>query len=207
MDALRDMVINGTIPTGSRINEAELAENLGISRGPLREAIQRVGAEGLIEFRRNRGAFVREIAVDDIRLIYEVRDALESAAAKRAARVATDAEIAELQRQVAQVDDMLASSKGRKSDPHAQILELTNDFHVTVLDVCQNPYLQRYGSDLHIQLRVARLHSEPSMERAKQVVDEHRVIVDAIARRDGPAASRAMSKHLKSSLARFEEQN
>jgi DNA-binding GntR family transcriptional regulator len=207
VDALRDMVINGVIPAGSRVNEAELAEMLGISRGPLREAIQRLSAEGLIEFRRNRGAFVRELALEDIRLLYEVREVLESAAAKRAAREANDDQIADLERQIAQVDSIVSTTKrGRAHDPHAEVLELSNDFHVTVLDICKNPYLQRYGADLQAQLRVARLHSEPSQEHAEQVVAEHRAIVEAITKRDGAAASRAMSKHLKNSLIRFEQE-
>ena len=206
VEALREMVISGAIPAGARINEAELAEQLGISRGPLREAIQRVGAEGLVELRGNRGAFVREIAVGDVRLIYEVREALESAAAQRAALVASAAEIAELERQVAEVDEIIQSGDAHTGDSNNRVLELTNDFHLAVLEMCQNPYLQRYGNDLHVQLRVARLHSEHSPERAKQVLEEHRAIVAALSKRDGAAASKAMSEHLMNSLARFEAQ-
>jgi DNA-binding GntR family transcriptional regulator len=80
--ALRTMIVNGAMAGGERINEAELAATLGISRGPLREAIQRVGAEGLIEFQRNRGAFVREIALEDIEDMYEARVIIESMAAR-----------------------------------------------------------------------------------------------------------------------------
>lgn len=206
VEALREMVISGALPAGGRINEAELAEELGISRGPLREAIQRVGAEGLVELRGNRGAFVREIAVDDVGLIYEVREALESAAAQRAARVATAAQIADLERQVAQVDEIIQSGDAHSGDSNNRLLELTNDFHITILEICQNPYLARYGNDLHIQLRVARLHSEHSPERAKQVLEEHRSIVAALSKRDGAAAYKAMSEHLMNSLARFEAQ-
>jgi DNA-binding GntR family transcriptional regulator len=200
------MVISGALPAGARVNEAELAEQLGISRGPLREAIQRVGAEGLVELRGNRGAFVREISMEDVRLIYEVRGALESAAAQRAARVASAAEIADLERQLAQVDEIIQSGDAQNGDSNKRVLELTNDFHITILELCQNPYLQRYGNDLHIQLRVARLHSEHTPERAKQVLEEHRSIVAAISKRDGAAASEAMSEHLMNSLARFEAQ-
>jgi len=94
--ALRTMIVSGAMAGGERINEAELAATLGISRGPLREAIQRVGAEGLIEFRRNRGAFVRKIALEDIEDMYEARVIIEGMAARRAARWATEDQIAEL---------------------------------------------------------------------------------------------------------------
>src|SRR5882757_1350178 len=100
VEVLREAIIRGEIRPGSRINEAELADKLGISRGPLREAIQRVGAEGLIEFQRNRGAFVRELGLEDIQDMYEARTVIEGLAARRAARWATDAQIAELSTQV-----------------------------------------------------------------------------------------------------------
>jgi DNA-binding GntR family transcriptional regulator len=120
--------------------------------------------------------------------------------------VATAAQIAELERQVAQVDEILQSGDAHSGDSNSRLLELTNDFHIAILEICQNPYLQRYGSDLHVQLRVARLHSEHSPERAKQVLEEHHSIVAALSKRDGAAAYQAMSEHLMNSLARFEAQ-
>src|SRR3954469_22408776 len=114
--ALRTMIVSGAMAGGERINEAELAAPLGISRGPLREAIQRVGAEGLIEFQRNRGAFVRELSLDDVRLIYEVRLALEGAAAQRIAREASNSEIANLRRQLAEAEGVIRSRDGTKGD-------------------------------------------------------------------------------------------
>ena len=99
VQALRTMIVDGTLAAGTRINEAELAATLGISRGPLREAIQRVGAEGLIQFRRNRGAFVRELALGDIRDMYEARLVIEGMAARWAARHATESQIVALRQQ------------------------------------------------------------------------------------------------------------
>src|SRR5580658_5969207 len=97
VEVLRDMVVSGTLGSGDRINEAEVAARLGISRGPLREAIQRLGAEGFIEFRQNRGAFVRTITLDDVRHMYEVREAIEVKAAHLAATRATPEGIAQLE--------------------------------------------------------------------------------------------------------------
>ena len=94
----------GALEPGSRLSEQGLAASLGVSRGPLREAIQRVGAEGLIEFQRNRGAFVREIALEDIEDMYEARVIIESMAARRAARWASEDQIAELSSQIDGVD-------------------------------------------------------------------------------------------------------
>jgi DNA-binding GntR family transcriptional regulator len=195
--ALRTMIVSGSMPGGVRINEAELAATLGISRGPLREAIQRVGAEGLIEFRRNRGAFVREIAVEDIQDMYEARTVIEGLAARRAARWATDAQIAELSTQVEEVDTFL------RLNP-TTAYPADSDFHLRILELAHNSYLQRTGTDLHVQLRIARLRSGSSPERAREALDEHRSILSSIAARDQDAAGEAMARHLRCSLARLQ---
>src|SRR5882757_1316895 len=152
VEVLREAIIRGEIRPGSRINEAELADKLGISRGPLREAIQRVGAEGLIEFQRNRGAFVRELGLDDVRLIYDARQALEGAAAERIAREASNTEIANLRRHLTEADAVLRSRDGTTGDVGTpSMLQTAQSFHVMILQMCGNPYLQRYGIDLHVQ--------------------------------------------------------
>ena len=205
VEVLREAIIRGEIRPGDRINEAELADKLGISRGPLREAIQRVGAEGLIEFQRNRGAFVRELSLDDVRLIYDVRQALEGAAAQRIAREASNSEIANLRRHLAKADRVIRSRDSTKGDVGSpSMLQTAQSFHVMILQMCGNPYLQRYGIDLHVQLRVARLRPDHSVQEARHVLKEHRAIVTAIANRDEAAAAEAMRKHLLKSLARFE---
>jgi DNA-binding GntR family transcriptional regulator len=193
--ALRDMIVSGAIPGGARINEVELAATLGISRGPLREAIQRIGAEGLIEFRRNRGAFVREIADEEVHDMYEVRAIFEVIAARRAARLATDSQIAELREQIENVDAFLRSQGG-------SAYPAESDFHMRILDFSANPYLQRAATDLYCQLRIARLRSGSSPARAREALDEHRAILVGIAARDQEAAGNAMALHLRSSLAR-----
>jgi DNA-binding GntR family transcriptional regulator len=205
IEILREAIIRGEIRPGSRINEAELAERLGISRGPLREAIQRVGAEGLIEFQRNRGAFVRELGLDDVRLIYEVRQALEGAAARRVARQASTGDIASLRRHLTEAGQVIRSHTTSSGDTETpSMLRSAQSFHVMLLHMCGNPYLQRSGIDIHVQLRVARLRSDHSPEEALQVVREHRAIVTAIGKRDEAAAAEAMSEHLRKSLVRFE---
>jgi DNA-binding GntR family transcriptional regulator len=195
--ALRTMIVNGAMAGGERINEAELAATLGISRGPLREAIQRVGAEGLIEFRRNRGAFVREIALEDIEDMYEARVIIESMAARRAARWASEDQIAELKGQIDEVDTFLRLSPGTAYPPES-------DFHLRILELSHNSYLQRAGSDLHVQLRIARLRSGSSPARAREALDEHREILSNIAARSEVAAGEAMARHLRCSLARLQ---
>jgi DNA-binding GntR family transcriptional regulator len=193
VEVLRDMVISGSLSAGERINEAELAARLGISRGPLREAIQRLGAEGFIDFRQNRGAFVRAITLDDLHYMYEAREIIEVRAAVLAADRATEAGIVKLQTMLSAVDELL-SEDAEGSYP------IEYDLHELVLELSGNPYLQRAGVDLQNQVRLARIRSGSSPERARQALIEHHRIISAIASRDGDGAAEAMTDHLRQSL-------
>jgi DNA-binding GntR family transcriptional regulator len=193
VEVLREMIASGTLDSGDRINEVELAAQLGISRGPLREAIARLGAEGLIELRQNRGAYVRSISLDDLGHMYEVRQLLEVKAASLAAILATEEEISELHSRLSGVDDILRgdAAGGYPTD---------FDFHELVLTLSGNPYLRRAGIDLQNQARLARVRSGSSPERARQALAEHHRIIAAIARRDASRAAHAMAEHLRNSL-------
>jgi DNA-binding GntR family transcriptional regulator len=188
VEVLRNMVVSGALASGDRLNEAELAARLGISRGPLREAIQRLGAEGFVEFQQNRGAFVRTITLDDARHMYEVREIIEVKAAMLAASRATDAGIARLGDLMRSVEAVLGDDSG----PYP----VEFDLHELVLELSGNPYLQRVGIDLQNQVRLARIKSGSSPERARQALIEHQLIIAAIANRDPDAAAQAMADHL-----------
>jgi DNA-binding GntR family transcriptional regulator len=190
---LRNMVVSGALSSGDRINEADLAARLGISRGPLREAIQRLGAEGFIEFHQNRGAFVRTFNIDDLRHMYEAREVIEVKAAQLAAERATDEGIARLQDLLNSVDEVL-----RTDTTGAYPVEL--DLHDLVLDLCGNPYLQRAGTDLQNQVRLARIKSGSSPDRAREALTEHQDIIAAISARDPKRAGKAMTTHIQNSL-------
>src|SRR5271154_560379 len=89
---LREQILDGKYEPGSRLNEVEVAEAMGISRGPLREALQRLVAEGLVVVVAHRGAFVRSFSPLELQQMYEFREIVESGAARLAARRATDEE-------------------------------------------------------------------------------------------------------------------
>jgi DNA-binding GntR family transcriptional regulator len=192
-EVLRAMVVSGALSSGDRINEADLAARLGISRGPLREAIQRLGAEGFIEFHQNRGAFVRTFNLDDLRQMYEAREVIEVKAAQLAADRATDDGIARLQDLLSSVDEVLRTDT-------SGAYPVDHDLHELVLDLSGNPYLQRAGVDLQNQVRLARIKSGSSPERARQALTEHQGIIAAIAARDPKRAGKTMSSHIQNSL-------
>jgi DNA-binding GntR family transcriptional regulator len=195
VEVLRDLIIRGVLKAGARLNEVELATMLGISRGPLREAIQRLAAEGIIEFQQNRGAFVRRVSLEDLRQMFEVRELIERKAAMLAASRATDEQIAAVQALLDAVDKRLGRSVTASSPGEPEL-----DLHLYVLELAGNPYLQRAGSDLQTQVRVARVMSGNSPEWIQEALEDHRDILSAIATRDAKAAARAMSKHLAGSL-------
>lgn len=192
-DALRELIVRGDLAAGDRVNEVEVSSSLGISRGPLREALQRLVAEGLIEFRPNRGAFVRSFTLDTVKQLYEVREAIESKAAMLAAQRASEAEIRQLNALLTETDTVLGANP-------ATAYPATLDLHQLVLELSGNEYLHRCGTDLQLQVRLARLTSGRSPQRARQALAEHGVIIEAIAARDPHAAGAAMTAHLSESL-------
>jgi DNA-binding GntR family transcriptional regulator len=194
---LRDMVVSGVLGPGDRINEVELAARLGISRGPLREAIQRLAAENFLEFRQNRGAFVRVVKLEDVRQMYEVRKIVEVKAAGLAATRATQEGVAQLQELVREADEILGNDS---SEPYPSDLDL----HILILALAKNHYLQSIGSDLQTQVQIARLKSGSSPDRAREALIEHQLIISAIANRDVDLAAQAMADHLQNSLDHVE---
>ncbi|WP_075834918.1 MULTISPECIES: GntR family transcriptional regulator [unclassified Rhodococcus (in: high G+C Gram-positive bacteria)] len=191
---VRNLIADGSLPPGARLNEAELAMRLGISRGPLREAIQRLGAEGYIEFLRNRGAFVRRVTIEDVRHMYETREILEVAAARLAAERATESGVARLTAAIDQTEEKL---RGGFTGEHQNHL----DIHEVIFDLAENPSLSRAGMELHTRVRLSRITSGSSPERANEALAEHHWIISAIAASDPASAAEAMTVHLKASLS------
>lgn len=190
---VRDLIADGSLPPGARLNEADLAMRLGISRGPLREAIQRLGAEGYIEFHRNRGAFVRKFTLDDVKHMYEVREILEVAAARLAAERATGEGIERLSHLLDRTEQALLDSARGEYPSNL-------DVHQLVFDLAGNPYLSQAGMELHARVRLARLTSGSSPARARDALAEHHWIISAIADRDPGTAGEAMGVHLRASI-------
>jgi DNA-binding GntR family transcriptional regulator len=196
---LHTAIVSGEIYPGERLIEEELAEKLGASRGAVREAILRLGHDGLVVRERNRGARVRRFTLDEAVEILEARAALESLAAGHASERRTDDEAREL---TALVDEMerlhlagepLAASE-RNATMHRRILEISG--HRVAQDICA-----RLNSQMvRFQFRTVLAPGRP----AKSVA-EHRRIVSAIADRDRAAAERAMREHLTNVAAALED--
>ncbi|WP_181766681.1 GntR family transcriptional regulator [Streptomyces albidus (ex Kaewkla and Franco 2022)] len=190
---LREMVLDGTIAPGARLNEVSIAAQLGISRGPLREAIQRLSSEGLLTVISHRGAFVRTFSRQDIVELYELRCALELHAVRLACERATDEDLDEL-------DAMLSDTESRirESSAHAYPQEL--DFHLRLVLVAGNQALMRAAQDVQRQLALARSMSAKRPMRARAAVIEHADLVAVLRSRDVEQATLMMSRHLDHSM-------
>lgn len=189
-DALRQAIIQMRYEPGSLLSEAEIARQLGISRQPVREAIIRLGLEGLVEVRPQRGTFVRLISVREVENARFIRDAIEVAIVRRSATLATDAEIARLE---GAIDDQRAAAA--RSD-HAGFLHHDEEFHQLIAAAagCQDTWRVLQG--LKAQMDRVRYLSMPDATPPPVIIDQHSRIAHAIASRDFDMAATAMHQHL-----------
>lgn len=190
---LREQIVQGERPTGSRLNEVEIAADLAVSRGPVREALQRLAHAGLVTLESHRGAFVRRLELDEVRELFEVRIALECHAAELAATRISQEGLDDLARlQEASVSEV---SQNPRPSPFDHL-----DLHTLIVRASGNDRLQQAVAQVNVELRLARSRSGAAGERAKEAVDEHDELISHLRARDGDGARAAMNRHLHASL-------
>jgi DNA-binding GntR family transcriptional regulator len=196
-------IISGQLEPGAKISEQGLAASLGVSRGPLREAIRRLEGRKLLERTPNVGVRVASLSPKDLNEILQVREALECLACSLAATNMPDAEIAALKKLL----DVHEKQKSvRENTGYYQETE-NLDFHFRLVNGSGNERLAHMlAGDLHYMLRVYRYKSGAKPGRAAEVLQEHRAIVAAIEARDPVAAENAMREHLRHARRYVEEQ-
>ncbi len=193
---LREAIVEGRIAPGSKISESELAARYGISRGPLREAISRLAAVGLVERRPNVGARVIELSQARLLDIYQVREALEGTAARQAAQRMDGEAVARLR---ATLDEH--ESRMRQEGGQAYFQEAGDvDFHYQIIQGSGNHYLVKLlCHDLYHLIRMYRCQFGMRSKRGPAALEEHRAIVAAIERRDADLAELLMRAHVRAS--------
>jgi DNA-binding GntR family transcriptional regulator len=196
--SLRGGILDGSYPQGVRLGEVELAEALGVSRTPVREALRRLGSEGLVETLPNKGARVRTWSPGELDAIEDLRALLEGHAAALAARAVTDSELAVMRRLVEQME--AATGPGVPPD-FDLITELNNQFHAGVTAASGNPLLPGViGQLIHLPI-VVRTFRQYSPDRLRESMRQHREILDALASHDAVWAESAMRAHIFSGRA------
>ncbi|UFN49768.1 GntR family transcriptional regulator [Roseomonas sp. OT10] len=194
-----DAIIQGELALGSRISEPTLARRYQVSRGPLREALNRLQERRLIDRVPRLGARVVTLSAETLRQIYGVRGALEGMAAREAASVMAPEDLAGLRRLLAAQGAALEASG---DDAPNALGRADEDFHALIARASGNALLVRLlCDDLYQQLRLYRSQLRRVAGRGRRAVEEHRRILDAIEDRDPEMAELQMRRHIAASYA------
>ena len=177
----------GMLNAGDRIRETELAERLGVSRTPVREAIRQLEADGIITHVPRQGASIRVLGYAEVMELYEVRSVLEGTAARLAARSASDIEIDELE---------VLNHRLSALDDSPEAVLLNRQFHASVLDAAKNRFLTGSVHALQKTLLILGPTTLTDADRAKKAVEEHFGVLEAMRARDGSLAEAAMRAHI-----------
>jgi DNA-binding GntR family transcriptional regulator len=191
-ELLRQRIFQRELEPGSWIDELKLAEEYGISRTPLREALKVLAAEGLVTMKVRRGAYVTEVSEQDLSDVYHLLSLLESDAAGVVASRASDAELADLQALHAELEAAVAERE--------QFFAINERFHMRLLEIANNRWRDQMVADLRKVMKLNRHHSLLKSGRIKESLQEHRAIMAALSNRDAPAAVQNMQKHFKNGL-------
>lgn len=180
-------VREGRLNPGDRLRETELAERLGVSRTPVREAIRQLEADGIVIHVPRQGATVRSLDYAEVMELYEMRAVLEGTAARLAARAASRIEIEEL-------FDMNRALEQLGNAPEA--FTLNRQFHAALLDAAKNRFLARSMVSLQKALMILGPTTLTEENRARKAVEEHYGVLEALKSRDGALAEAAMRAHI-----------
>ena len=197
-DALKGMILSGQLRPGQRLSEMTVAEQLGVSRTPLREALMKLEEEGLVIGRRNVGYNVVDLDLEKVCNLLIVREALDVCAAGLACRMATEADLEKVQDIIGQLED-LATARKSPGDT-ARELELGIKIHKVIVEATRNESLVRVSEQIYQQLQLALWLEVLWVDLADSAIEEHRAIADAIRKRDVAKAKSAASRHVRTSL-------
>jgi DNA-binding GntR family transcriptional regulator len=193
---LRRRILDGDLGRGTRLRQEALAEELGVSRTPLREALRRLAAEGFVTFHPNRGAEVADMSADDVRAAYEARLVLEPGAARLAATRRPAGELAAMR---------AAVEAGRAGNGDQEGLAASRDFHLALIRASGNEYLARLGEALWVPGIAQAIYERQAASREQVLVDavEHARIASAVEAGDADLAEALMRHHVQNAFSRL----
>jgi DNA-binding GntR family transcriptional regulator len=196
-ERVRAGILDGTFRPGTQLGEVDLAAQLGVSRGPVREALQRLIHEGLVRAERNRGVFVVDLNLSDARDVYFVRDVVERAAAARL----TDAPEPEVLAELTEVVDRME----RMTDaPWPELVDVDLEFHRILVHSGRSPRLDRTFTTLLAETRLCLLYTESFYPDRTELVAEHRGLIAAIRSGDHALVAATVSEHMSGARTRLE---
>jgi DNA-binding GntR family transcriptional regulator len=192
--AIRAQVVDFRMKPGERVNEFQLARQLGLSRTPVREALNRLASEGFLVLTPNRGFFFRPLDIEALVQFYEVRSVLERGAFLLACERATENGIAEL-------TDFWTEAKliYLRDDPDEK-LDLDEGFHLQLASLSGNPEFGRQLAAINARIRFARRTEIARGPRHAIMVDDHGKLVAALERREASVGSAILAAHISLSI-------
>jgi len=191
---LKTEIIKGSLKPGTKLSEGKIAEQMEVSRTPIREALRELAAEGFVKISPNQGVVVSNASIEDVQEVLQIRGVLEGLAARLAAKIINKEEIKELDKYLKQMeyytnkDDVLAFS------------EMDAEFHELILGICENNRLIQIRKNLSDQAHRYRIRSLTIPGRLKYSLKEHREIVETLKRKDAEQADRLSQKHIQNVL-------
>jgi DNA-binding GntR family transcriptional regulator len=193
-DSLKESIFINKLKPGDHISENQVAQSLGMSRTPVREAIKVLASEGLVEIHNGVGIFIKQITTKEISDLFEVRAALECAALHTALDLISDRELDVIQGQwldlKAKID---AGSRGELG----HLLELDDQLHSLIVDRCQNDFIKQVIDGIRMKIRRYRRISALALDDERDVVNQHLVIISCMKERDVEVLSGVLSRHIR----------
>ncbi len=195
-ELLRQRIFNRELEPGSWIDELKLADEYGISRTPLREALKVLAAEGLVTMKVRRGAYVTEVSERDLTDVYHLLSLLESDAAGVVAARATPEQLTSLQALHAELE--AAAVPGNVD--REQFFAINERFHMRLLEIADNRWRDQMVADLRKVMKLNRHNSLLKSGRIEESLAEHRAIMQALADRQPTVATQRMREHFRHGL-------
>ena len=191
-------ILSGALQSGVRLNELEIARNLGISRAPVRESLRTLEQAGLVVSRKNYGVFVRTVSIEEAREIYQVRSYIDAAVGAELARGISEAGLQDLRAMAARMHDALVA------DDVTAYHEINVAFHERMVELTGNRKLLEIYRKLLKELALYRRHSLGQPGAMKSSMEEHAAILAAIEARDAATAGKLMGEHILASSERLQ---
>lgn len=189
-ESIRGAIISGVLKPEERLMEVQLAEKLGVSRTPIREAIRKLELEGLVIMIPRKGAYVADLSVKDITDVLEIRAALEGLASSLAALRITESEIEELNLTAQRFHQAI------EADDFDGIVQMDIEFHERIFKAARNEKLLQINNNLREQVQRFRIIYIKKSNKSKELVKEHFEIAEAISNRNVEMAERIARKHI-----------
>ncbi len=190
LEAIRQAIIDGTLKPRERLMEIQLAEELGVSRTPIREALRKLEMEGFIVMVPRKGAYVADLSFKDIADVFEIRSALEGLAASLAAERITSEELEEMERCLVEKAEAILENDMEK------LVSVDTKFHETIYRASRNERLTNIINNLREQIQRYRATTLAYPGRMQESLDEHRAIVEALQARDVHLARQLAGEHI-----------